>query len=130
MDKTTLFSIGEFSQISGASIKSLHYYEKINILQPAWIDPENGYRYYTLKQLPFLNLIGLFLDLDIRLNHLTNEFMDEFKKIDYQSLLSYGKSVTQEKIKELNNKMRYIDFLEKTLATNNSLHIVSPYSVL
>jgi len=37
--KKGLLSIGEVSRITGASVRSLRYYEKINILKPAHTDP-------------------------------------------------------------------------------------------
>ena len=120
MDKQNLLSIGEFSQISRMTIKALHYYEKINLLKPAWIDPDSGYRYYDARQLHFIQMIGLFTDLDIRLNSLTNELHEEYLTADYKKLLAYGRQSTKEKIEELNNKMRYIDYLEDILTNQES----------
>jgi len=120
MDKSNLLSIGEFAQLSRMTIKALHYYEKINLLQPAWIDPDSGYRYYDASQLHFAQIIGLFTDLDIRLNSLTDELYAEYLKTDYKELLTYGRQATKEKIEELTKKMRYIDYLEEILANQNS----------
>lgn len=115
MDKSNLLSIGEFAQLSRMTIKALHYYEKINLLQPVWIDPESGYRYYDASQLHFAQIIGLFTDLDIRLNSLTDELRTEYLETDYKELLTYGRKATKEKIEELSKKMRYIDYLEEIL---------------
>lgn len=120
MNKSNLLSIGEFSQLSRMTIKALHYYEKINLLQPAWIDPDSGYRYYDANQLHFIQIIGLFTDLDIRLNYLTDELHAEYLTADYKKLLTYGRQTTKEKIEELNNKMRYIDYLEELLNNQDS----------
>ena len=120
MDKSNLLSIGEFAQLSRMTIKALHYYEKINLLQPAWIDPDTGYRYYDANQLQFVQIIGLFTDLDIRLNSLTDDLHEEYLATDYKELLTYGRKATQEKIEELNNKMRYIDYLEEILTKEDS----------
>ena len=120
MDKSNLLSIGEFAQLSRMTIKALHYYEKINLLHPAWIDPDSGYRYYDACQLPFVQIIGLFTDLDIRLNCLTDELNTEYLTADYQELLTYSRQTTKEKIEELNNKMRYIDYLEEVLTKQES----------
>lgn len=115
MNKSDLLSIGEFSQISGATIKALHYYEKIRILSPTWIDPDSGYRYYTLQQLHYIDAINLFLDLDIRLNLLPEYINGSCSNIDFEKILRDGKNITLEKLKELENKMRYIDYLEEQL---------------
>ena len=41
-----LFSIGEFSQISGLSVKALRFYDEKGLLKPAHVDPDTDYRYY------------------------------------------------------------------------------------
>jgi DNA-binding transcriptional MerR regulator/effector-binding domain-containing protein len=46
-----LLSIGEFSKICEVSTKTLRYYEEIGLINPDEINPENGYRYYSIKQL-------------------------------------------------------------------------------
>src|SRR5688572_28755276 len=41
-----LFSIGEFSQISGLSVKALRFYDDKGLLKPARADAVTDYRYY------------------------------------------------------------------------------------
>lgn len=118
MNKSDLFSIGEFSQLTGVSIKALHYYEKINILSPAYIDASNNYRYYALYQVRQVEIIELLLDLDIQLNQLPKFVTGEFQEISYDKIFKYGKELTKQRICELENKMRYIDFLETQTTTN------------
>lgn len=46
-----LLSIGEFSKICEVSTKTLRYYDEIGLIHPDEINPENGYRYYSIRQL-------------------------------------------------------------------------------
>jgi len=46
-----LLSIGEFSKICEVSTKTLRYYDEIGLINPDEINPENGYRYYSIRQL-------------------------------------------------------------------------------
>lgn len=46
-----MLSIGEFSNICQVSTKALRYYDEIGLLKPSEINPENGYRYYSIDQL-------------------------------------------------------------------------------
>jgi DNA-binding transcriptional MerR regulator/effector-binding domain-containing protein len=46
-----LLSIGEFSKICEVSTKTLRYYDEIGLIHPDQINPENGYRYYSISQL-------------------------------------------------------------------------------
>lgn len=46
-----MLSIGEFSRLCNVSPKTLRYYAEIDLLLPDEINPANGYRYYSVKQL-------------------------------------------------------------------------------
>ena len=46
-----MLSIGEFSNICKVSTKTLRYYAEIGLLEPSEVNPENGYRYYSIDQL-------------------------------------------------------------------------------
>ena len=41
--KETLLSIGDFSKVTGVSIKALRYYDEAGILTPAFVDSNSGY---------------------------------------------------------------------------------------
>jgi DNA-binding transcriptional MerR regulator len=43
-------SIGTFSRVTRLSQKALRLYGSLNLLLPAWIDPDSGYRYYRSEQ--------------------------------------------------------------------------------
>lgn len=53
-----MLSIGEFSKICGVSTKTLRYYGEIGLINPDEINSENGYRYYSIKQLKKMLLIN------------------------------------------------------------------------
>lgn len=53
-----MYSIGKFSQLCRVSIKTLRYYDRIGLVQPHFIDPSTGYRYYTDEQTPTILLIA------------------------------------------------------------------------
>lgn len=44
----TYYRIGEVSRVTGISKDTLHFYNKIGLLVPDHIDPDNQYRYYSL----------------------------------------------------------------------------------
>lgn len=53
-----MLSIGEFSNICKVSTKTLRYYAEIDLLLPSEINPENGYRYYSIHQLETMLFIS------------------------------------------------------------------------
>jgi DNA-binding transcriptional MerR regulator len=46
-----MLPIGQFSRFVGLSIRMLRHYDEHGVLSPARVDPDTGYRYYTVAQL-------------------------------------------------------------------------------
>lgn len=53
-----MLPIGEFSNICKVSTKTLRYYAEIGLILPVEINPENGYRYYSVEQLETMLFIN------------------------------------------------------------------------
>jgi DNA-binding transcriptional MerR regulator len=115
VNKNNLLSIGEISKYTGAGIKALRYYERINILKPAYVDPDSGYRYYSFNQTYLVSLIMFCIELDIPLKELT-EFIGEQDTIDIQAFLTHGKEAAGKKMKALEKGLRFIDFVQHNIA--------------
>ena len=62
-----MFRIGEFAQIAQVSGRQLRFYDQLGLLPPAHIDPQTGYRYYSIRQLPRLNSILALKELGLSL---------------------------------------------------------------
>lgn len=63
-----MFRIGEFARLAGVSAKVLRNYDVAGLFSPAWIDPDNGYRFYLASQLPDLRQILALKDLGVPLS--------------------------------------------------------------
>ena len=55
--KKSLLKIGEMAALNHVSTQTLRLYAKEKLLEPEYLDPETGYRYYTLEQCAKLDLI-------------------------------------------------------------------------
>ncbi|OSC62863.1 MerR family transcriptional regulator [Streptomyces sp. 4F] len=62
-----LLTIGEFSRITHLSIRMLRRYHEQDLLVPAEVDPDTGYRYYSPAQVRPALTIRRFRDLDLPL---------------------------------------------------------------
>ena len=58
-----LYEIKEVAALSGATTKTLHYYHKINLLIPHYVN-EYGYRFYSEENLLKLQEILFYRKLD------------------------------------------------------------------
>ena len=87
--RNSLLSIGEAAKLKNVSIKALRYYEKLGIFNPAYIDPQSGYRYYSPAQLFDLDVILTCGELGIPLKHILDYQTDQ-GTIDLRQLLIEG----------------------------------------
>ena len=101
-------SIGEVAKIRNINVQSLRYYEKLGILIPAYINPESGYRYYSLEQLMILDTIILCIDLGIPLKDLKG-YVNQDGQLEFEHLLKDGKKLAKEKIQKIESNLHSID---------------------
>lgn len=100
-----LYKIGMFAQMNHVTVKALRFYEEQGLLAPAYVDDENGYRYYTLDQMAVIHQITALKQAGFTL--------DDVKGInsgsDEELLLQKKKSQLLAKIAELTHQIAIID---------------------
>ena len=95
-----LFSIGEVSKYQNISKQTLIFYDKIGLFRPAYVDPQNGYRYYSASQLDDLDAILIMKKLGFPLSRI-REHMQTYNIESSLETLNSKLSVIDEQIKEL-----------------------------
>ncbi len=71
-DSEEYLSISQMAKIMGISRQTLIYYDKINLFKPIYVNPDNGYRYYSAMQLPLLREICFMKSIGISLKEIRN----------------------------------------------------------
>ena len=59
--------IKEFAEFTGVSVRTLHYYDEIGLLTPAFVDRSTGYRFYDENSLLRMQEILFYRELDFSL---------------------------------------------------------------
>ena len=59
--------IKEFAKLTGVSVRTLHYYDEIELLKPSFFDEQNGYRFYDETSLMRMQQILFYRELDFPL---------------------------------------------------------------
>ena len=67
-----MFTIGQFSKICRVTTKTLRYYDEVDLLKPARVDPWTGYRYYAVEQIDEFCRIVLLKELGFSLEAIKN----------------------------------------------------------
>ena len=83
--------IKEFADFTGVSVRTLHYYDEIDLLKPAIVDKDNGYRYYDRKNAERMFEIIFLREMDFSLKSIK----------DILSSPNYNKKEAFRKQKEL-----------------------------
>ncbi|MBK9218750.1 MAG: MerR family transcriptional regulator [Uliginosibacterium sp.] len=65
-----LIPIGTFSSVTHLTQKTLRFYAEQGILSPAWVDPENGYRYYRTDQITQARRIQMLREIGMSLSEI------------------------------------------------------------
>ncbi|GAB6168850.1 helix-turn-helix domain-containing protein [Clostridium carnis] len=115
-----LFSIGEVSKIKEITIKALRYYHKMGILIPSYIDEETGYRYYSIDQFIYIDIIKGCRALGTSII----ELQEIFKERDTDKLLDFlklKKSEAEENINKMREIIKNIDMLNRSVECSKDI---------
>lgn len=106
--KSKLLTIGQFASLHGINKKTLMWYNEIGLFHPAFIHPENGYRYYSYHQSSILETILLLRELDVPIDEI-QAFMKNRSAASMKRLL-------QEKIDDFDHNMAHLKAVRKMLS--------------
>lgn len=70
------YLVSEVAELHHITRKTLHYYDRIGLFCPDYIDDETGYRYYSQKRFPYLKQIIYLKDLGFPLSEI-KKLLDE-----------------------------------------------------
>ncbi|WP_420601985.1 MerR family transcriptional regulator [Flagellimonas sp.] len=108
------YSVKEVSKLSGVTIRTLHYYDKIGLLKPKE-RTEVGYRYYGETELLRLQQILFYKELDFSLENIS-QLLDDPEYDLIEGLMSHKKALKKrgEQIRTLLKTIdKTIDYLTK-----------------
>ena len=89
MKERSVLKIGEFARVAQVSLATLRHYEKLGLLKPMVLDPDTGYRYYSLDQLSRLNRILALKDLGFSLERIAQILLDGGLGQSYGKIAAY-----------------------------------------
>lgn len=101
-----LYKIGEFAKLTNIPVKTLRYYDEINLLKPEEIDLFSGYRYYSDKQKEDLEIILALKEAGFSLEEIKknkDNYSDEIMLKKKETLLR-----EQERLDERIKKLDYL----------------------
>lgn len=101
-----VYTVAKLAKISGVSIRTLHWYDDIGLLKPAFYGA-NGYRYYEEDQLLALQQILFFRELGFELKQIGSVL--KRSDFDRMAALSSHRKVLQKNVERMKKLIKTID---------------------
>jgi DNA-binding transcriptional MerR regulator/effector-binding domain-containing protein len=96
----TSYSIGEFSQVTGLSVKTLRFYHERGILVPSSVDEATGYRFYDADKIEKARVIMRLRALEFSIEDIAAVLGDCTDEADILNHLERQKNFLQQRIQE------------------------------
>lgn len=119
-----IISITEMAKLRNISTETLRHYDRIGLLKPVFVDPDTGYRYYSITQYEKIGTIRELKNLGMSLS----EIKDYFNNRNIETsrvLLSEQRDKIHDQIdhlirlrKEINQKIEFLDVIRTTELTD------------
>ena len=111
-----MLKIRDFARLGDVSMVALRHYDEIGLLKPSKVDPETGYRLYSLDQLPQLQRILALKDLGLGLAQIAQILDEGLTPAALQGMLRLRQAelqqrvqVEQEQIARIAARLQYLE---------------------
>jgi DNA-binding transcriptional MerR regulator/effector-binding domain-containing protein len=104
-----MFSIGEFSKISGLSVRTLRFYHEEGLLVPAAVDRETGYRSYDEANVERARVIVALRELEFSLDDIREIFAGCEEDGDLLAHLEIKRTSLEKRLVQLQQLVPQID---------------------
>jgi len=106
------YTVAKLAKISGVSVRTLHWYDEIGLLKPAYYG-SNGYRYYEEEQLLMLQQVLFFRELGFELKQIQKILeRNDFDKIialnSHKKVLQQSIAKTKKLIETIDNTVKHL----------------------
>ena len=103
--------IKEFAELTGVSVRTLHYYDEIGLLKPSEVDVQTGYRFYDENAFERMQEILFYRELDFSLKTIAEILSSP--DYDKQQALSRQRKLLLAKKERLEQLIAAIESVEK-----------------
>ena len=93
-----MFTIGDFSKITGLTVKTLRFYHEKGLLIPSCVDEQTGYRYYDRSKIETARVITHLRSLDLSLEEIGAILRTAGDDADLREVMERQKATLEAKI--------------------------------
>lgn len=114
-------TIGQFAKENDITVKTLHHYEKMELIKPFQVDDSTGYRYYVDSQKEDIKLILYLKQLGLSLSEIKSIIENELDIESFEKFLEL--KIQQSSKDKINAEKRYLKLssIMNTLQNNEGI---------
>lgn len=116
-----MLRIGDFSKIGQVSVKTLRYYDAVDLLNPTDVDPATGYRYYSFDMLPKLNRILALKELGLSLEQIKQLLEDDLSAEQLRGMLRLKQVEIHQQMADEKEKLARVEARLKMIEQENKM---------
>lgn len=121
MENKSYMTVGELAKILNISIRTLQYYDKINLLSPSKLS-EGGRRLYSQGDMATLHQIITLKSFGFSLDDIKSKLMPSENTNDILAVLKKQEELLTEKVSKLNNSINAIKILYTNISQTNKIN--------
>jgi effector-binding domain-containing protein len=122
-----MIRIGDFSKLSRISVKTLRFYDEMDLLKPVEVDRFSGYRYYEYGQLARLNRILALKDLGFSLEEIGKLLAGDLSLEQLRGMLKLREAESRQRVLDESERLKRI---EARLRQIEQEDVMSKYDVV
>ncbi len=104
-----MIRIGDFSKLSRVSVKTLRFYDEMDLLKPVDVDRFTGYRYYEFDQLPRLYRILALKDLGFSLGEIGHLLEGDLSTEQMRGMLKLRQAEIRQRVEEESERLERVE---------------------
>lgn len=120
MSKDNKFSIGHLAKHANVSVRTIQYYDKINLLSPSAVS-EGGRRLYDNNDIAILHQIITLKSFGLSLEEIKQRLMPVNNEQDIVKVLNKQSLLIKEQISKANKLLESIDMLKKDIINSKNI---------
>lgn len=116
-----MIRIGTFARLGQVSVVTLRHYDDLGLLKPLTLDPETGYRSYSLAQLPRLNRILALKDLGFSLEQIRGLLDDGVSTEQLKGMLTLKRAEVQRRLDDEAGRLARLEARFRQIEQENAM---------
>ncbi len=104
-----MLNIGEFARLGQVSPRMLRHYDELGLLPPERVDPDSGYRFYSVHQLGRLHRIVALRDIGFSLEQIGQILTQDISVDELRGMLRLRQAQIEQAVGEERDRLRRVE---------------------